>query len=251
MNRRAVAYVRVSTADQAREGVSLEAQEERVRAYCTMAGLELVSVLREEGVSAGKPLATRPLGKQLLSLIAEGQVQHVIALKLDRLFRDAADCLNQTRAWDRAGIALHFVDLGGQTLNTGSAMGRMFLTMTAAFAELERNLIAERTSTALQHKRKHGARLGAAPTGWRKVCGQDGKATALAIDHEGRALLFVLRALRAAGKSFREICAQLQADGVETPSGAGRWFPATVQKLLRRASVAETSVSATESGVAA
>lgn len=70
----------------------------------------------------------------------------MVALKLDRRFRDAADALVQTRVWDRAGIALHVVDMGGQSLNTASSMGRMFLTMTAAFAELERNLISERTT---------------------------------------------------------------------------------------------------------
>lgn len=71
---------------------------------------------------------------------------------LDRLFRDAADALVQTRAWDRAGVALHVVDMGGTSLNTASAVGRMFLTMTAAFAELERSLVSERTSAAMQQR---------------------------------------------------------------------------------------------------
>src|ERR1017187_1751358 len=144
---KAVAYVRVSTAEQAREGISLEAQEDRVRAYCTMAGLDLVAVLREEGVSAAKVLASRPAGRELLGLLAAGSARHVVALKLDRLFRDAVDALTITRDWDLARVALHLVDMGGQTINTGSPMGRMFLTMMAGFAELERNLISERTST--------------------------------------------------------------------------------------------------------
>ena len=55
---------------------------------------------------------------------------------LDRLFRDAEDALRQTKAWDKAGIALHLVDMGGSGMNTASAMGRMFLTLMAA--ELER-----------------------------------------------------------------------------------------------------------------
>src|SRR6266576_5058844 len=72
-------------------------------------------------------------------------------MKLDRLFRDAEDALRQTKAWDRTGISLHLVDIGGQSMNTGSAMGRMFLTLMAGFAELERNLIAERTTAVLAH----------------------------------------------------------------------------------------------------
>lgn len=82
-----------------------------------------------------------------------------MALKLDRLFRDAEDALHQTKAWDKAGIALHLVDMGGQTLNTATAMGRFFLNMMAGFAELERNLIAERTATALAHKKTHRGSL--------------------------------------------------------------------------------------------
>ena len=56
--------------------------------------------------------------------------------------------------------------MGGQAIDTSSAMGRMFLTMAAGFAELERNLISERTKTALQHKRKNGHLVGAVPYGY-------------------------------------------------------------------------------------
>ena len=58
----ALGYIRVSTEEQAREGVSLAAQEARLRAYCTAAGLTLVDIMRDEGVSASKPLNTRPAG---------------------------------------------------------------------------------------------------------------------------------------------------------------------------------------------
>jgi DNA invertase Pin-like site-specific DNA recombinase len=88
-------------------------------------------------------------------LVASKKRSHVLALELDRLFRDAADALNQTKAWDKGGLALHLVDLGDQTLNTASAMGRFFLNVMAGFAELKRNLIAERTGTAMKHKKAH------------------------------------------------------------------------------------------------
>jgi DNA invertase Pin-like site-specific DNA recombinase len=53
--------------------------------------------IREEGVSGVKPIDTRPGGSQLLSMVNFGRVKHVVALKLDRLFRDAQDALFQTR----------------------------------------------------------------------------------------------------------------------------------------------------------
>ena len=69
-----------------------------------------------------------------------------MACKLDRLFRDAADCLNVTKHWDKRNIALHLIDVGGQTIDTSSSMGRFFLTMMAGVAEMERNLIRDRTT---------------------------------------------------------------------------------------------------------
>ena len=96
-----------------RGGVSLDAQAERLEAYCGSAGLHLVELVREEGVSGAKPLNSRPGGKQLLSLVNWGKVQHIVALKLDPLFRDVQDALYQTRKWDGSGVALHLIAMGG------------------------------------------------------------------------------------------------------------------------------------------
>ena len=208
-------------------------QEERLRAYCATAGLDLVALLREEGVSGAKPLASRPRGAELLAMVAAGQVQHVVALKLDRLFRDAADCLNRTRDWDRAAVALHLVDLGG-TINIGSALGRRLLTMAAGFAELERNLIAERTSAALQHMKKSGATLGRAPTGWRKVAGADGKETTLEKESAGQGAVARIHALRASGLPLQAIADRLTVEGVPAPGGGARWYKGTIGQIVRR-----------------
>lgn len=218
----AVGYVRVSTEEQVLHGVSLEAQEERVRAYATMAGLELVALIREEGVSGADELSTRPGGQDLLSLVAGKKVGHVISMKLDRLFRDAADCLNQTKSWDRAGIAFHVLDMGGQAINTASAMGRMFLTMAAGFAELERNLISERTKAALQYKKAQGMILGA---------------PALGTDEEERETVTRIRDLHAQGLTLRAIAATLTSEGRKTKRG-GAWQAETVRKVLHRKEVA-------------
>ena len=218
----AIGYVRVSTLEQAREGVSLDAQEERVRAYCAMSGLTLVALVREEGVSAAKPLESRPGGQEVLRAVAEGRAQHVVALKLDRLFRDAVDALTSTQRWERKGVSLHLVDMMGQALNTGSAMGKMFLTMTAAFAELERNLISERTRTALAHKKAQGVRLGGTPLG--------------ETDKEAATVARILE-LREQGTTLRDIAARLTAEGRATKKG-GRWQAETVRKVLARAGLA-------------
>jgi DNA invertase Pin-like site-specific DNA recombinase len=120
--------MRVSTEEQAVSGVSLDAQHERIRAHCTVAGLNLIKVIREEGVNASKALSSRPGGSDLVSVIASKQAEHIGALKLDRLFRDAEDALKQSKAWDRAGVTRH--RLGSQALNAGSAMGRLPSALT-------------------------------------------------------------------------------------------------------------------------
>jgi len=222
---KAVCYIRVSTEEQARQGVSLKAQEERLRAYCHMSGLEIAEVIREEGISASKTLVSRPGGQQLLDLIARKEVRHVVALKLDRLFRDAEDALHQTKAWDRRGIALHLVDMGGQTLNTASAMGRFFLNVMAAFAELERNLIAERTVDALTHKKNHREAYGPIPYGYNRQGD-------ILIENPGeQAVIVDVRKWRRSGMSLRRIADELTRQGAPTKQG-GKWHASTVKYLL-------------------
>ena len=231
---RAVVYVRVSTEEQARGGVSLDAQEDRAKAYCALAGLELVRVYREEGVSASKPLAKRPQGGALVKAVKAGGACHVVALKLDRLFRDTVDALTKTKEWDHAGVALHLVDMGGQALNTGSAMGRFFLSMMAGFAELERNLISERTATALAHKRRKREVFNHAPLGFRI---EDGR---LVEDQREMAVVRAIQRLRARGRSYHRIAAVLNRARVPTKRARTpgrreppRWHAATVRGAPR------------------
>lgn len=223
-----IAYTRVSTTEQALHGVSLDAQEAKVRAYCTLAGLELVGIIREEGVSASKPLATRPGGAELLTALANGEATHVVALKLDRLFRDAVDAMAKTKEWDTAGVALHLVDMGGQAINTASAMGRFFLTMMAGFAELERNLISERTSAALRHKQAEGFHIGAPALGFEVVEGR------LQANQDELPAVKRVRELRAEGLTLQAIADQMTAEGIPTKRG-GAWHPQTVSRIIKRA----------------
>ena len=200
---KAIGYTRVSTEEQANEGLSLDAQAERIRAYCKAQGLKLVELVRDEGISAAKPLAIRPGGAQLLAAVEAGQAQAVVAVKLDRLFRDAVDCLSTVRGWNERGIALHLLDLGGSAFNSASALGRFFLTVMAGAAEMERNLISERTKSALAYKRAKGEWLGAVPFGWRLVGG-------VLVPEEGEQgiIAAIKRDRRARHLSVRELAAK-------------------------------------------
>jgi DNA invertase Pin-like site-specific DNA recombinase len=200
-------------------------QEERIRAYCTMTGLELVEIVSEEGVSAAKPLADRPGGAHLGAIIRDQRTGHVVTLKLDRLFRDAADALTRIREWDKSDIALHLVDMGGAAINTKTPMGRMMITILAGFAEWERNVIAERTAAVLGHKKAHREAYSPTPLGFRREGNQ------LLEDADELATVARIQQLRAAGWSFHKIAAQLNADSVPTKKG-GRFHASTVRYIL-------------------
>lgn len=225
MKDKTVCYIRVSTQEQAVHGVSLNAQEERLSAYCAMQGLEVVQTFREEGVSAGKALAARPKGMEMLELLRRRKFGHVVALKLDRLFRNAEDALQQTSAWDSAGVTLHLVDMGGQSLCTSSAIGRMMLTMMAAFAEFERNLISERTSAALQHKKAHLQPYAQLPFGY------DRQEDILVPNERELDLVRKMHKWRAEGCTLRAIAGRLNHGNVPAKND-GKWHASTVRQIL-------------------
>jgi DNA invertase Pin-like site-specific DNA recombinase len=154
------------------------------------------------------------------------KAQHVVGLKLDRLFRDAADALVQTRAWDRAGVALHLCDMGGGAVDTSSPMGRMLLTMLSGFAEFERAMIAERTSIAIRHKRDRGEYIGGqAPYGYELV---DRRLSPIASE---QAVITEARRLKAAGMSLRAIAAELTRAGYATRNGS-TFAASQVQRMV-------------------
>lgn len=224
----AVIYVRVSTADQAEHGVSLDAQQGRLSAYAVACGLDVVAVVREEGISGTIPLSDRPEGSRVAEMVSSGKVRHVIALKLDRLFRSAVDALATTAEWDKSGIALHLVDMGGASLNTGSAMGRMMLTMMAGFAQFERDLTAERTTAALAHKKANGAAYSPTPFGKTR------EGDTLLDNEEERGTIDRIRAWREEGFSLRWIASRLNEEGVSTKQGR-IWHASTIRYILKNA----------------
>jgi DNA invertase Pin-like site-specific DNA recombinase len=227
----AAGYARVSTTDQSREGVSLDAQTERITRYCAAHGLTLAHVYTDAAVSGGIPLGTRPEGAKMLAALGR-EVATVVAVKLDRLFRSTLDCLETVQRWDRQRIGLHLIDFNGAQLDTRSAMGRLMLTMGAAFAEMERSLIGERTSAALQHMKRQGVRLGGAPYGFRATVPGG------ALEPDADELVTVreilrLRAASDAPASYRAIGRHLDRSGIPTRHG-GAWKAETVRRIVSR-----------------
>lgn len=221
----AVGYVRVSREEQARDGVSLDAQRARVAAYATAKGLELGDVLADEGLS-GKDL-NRPALEDLLNRCRRGEVGHVIVWKLDRLTRRTRHLLSLVEDLFLARhIELHSVS---ESLDTSTPHGRFVLTLFGGLAQMERELIAERTRGALAWKRENGQPTSHPPLGFRPN-GRRGHM--LPVPEE---VAIVRRILDQAdgGATFTAIAAALNAEGAPTKHGA-HWHHSTVGKVVRR-----------------
>ena len=128
---RAVGYIRVSTDDQAQTGVSLEAQEHKVRAYCVAKDWELVQVVRDEGHSA-KDL-NRPGMMEIVKGARAREFDVVVVLKLDRLTRSVKDLGYLVEdVFERNGVAFSSLQ---DSFDTATANGRLVMNMLATIAQ--------------------------------------------------------------------------------------------------------------------
>jgi DNA invertase Pin-like site-specific DNA recombinase len=101
---------------------------------------------------------------RLLALVDGGEVQAVIIAKLDRLTRSVKDLCTLLERFERRGVALVSV---AESLDTGSAAGRLVLNIMTAVSQWEREAIGERTRDAMSHKRTNGERIGNIQLGYR------------------------------------------------------------------------------------
>ena len=210
---RAIVYVRVSSEESAKRGLSLDAQEAACRDYCSRSDLTVASVIRDEGVSAGIPLGDRPGGKQVLQLIGAGEASHVVAMKLDRAFRDVADAAVQTRAWMTLGVTLHLLDMGHGPVDTKSAAGELQFNVLSSFAQFERSRTGERVRDALRKLPQEGRQTGFPPLGYRR----DGKRAV--VDEEEAKLVRELFTRYSKGATIAECTRWLNGIGSRTRYG--------------------------------
>jgi putative DNA-invertase from lambdoid prophage Rac len=193
-------YSRVSTNEQAEEGISLAAQQQQINGYAMMNGWANVAHYVERGVSGSTPLGERPQGKAMLAALGKGDV--IITPKLDRAFRSAGDALRILDALKAQGIGLHMIDLGGDVC--GNGISKMVFTILAAVAEGERDRIRERVRDAKRHLASQGLYSGGKRQFGFDVI-QDGAARRLVANADEMAVIERMRAMRAAGASLRDI----------------------------------------------
>jgi site-specific DNA recombinase len=158
---KAAGYVRVSTDKQADHGVSLDAQAAKIRAMAVVHGAELIEIIVDGGESANS--LQRPGMERLLALVEGKRVDAVIVAKLDRLTRSVKDLCTLLERFERRGVALISV---AESLDTGSAAGRLVLNIMTAVSQWEREAIGERMalSTAIWRRTLSASRCSRCPS---------------------------------------------------------------------------------------
>ena len=146
-----VGYVRVSTEEQGRSGLGLEAQREAIRRACADRGWTLVA--SEQDVQSGRSRRNRPGLDRALAACKAGQAEGLVAAKLDRLSRSVIDCGALLDEAQRGRWNLVALDFG---LDLSTPQGRLVANVLASVAQWEREVIGERIRAALKVKRERG-----------------------------------------------------------------------------------------------
>lgn len=221
-------YLRVSTDKQAEEGFSIDAQRERLLAYCTAQGWPVAEshIFIDAGFS-GKT-TDRPAYQAMLRAAESGEVRRIVAMKLDRLARNVRDFLATVDSLNRWGCDMVLVK---ESFDTSTPHGKFALTLFSAMAELEAATITERVMSGKRQKAETGGYNGSRiPLGYRFNDGRfepsEDAATVRRIFQE-----------YVSGAALIAIANRLNADQASTARG-GKWHAGTVRYVLRNGAYA-------------
>ena len=148
-------YVRVSTEEQAQEGFSIRAQEQKLKDYTKIKDWSIYKVYADEGIS-GKNIEERPAINEMIEDIKKGEIKNVLVFKIDRLTRSTADLIYLIELFNKHNCAFNSLM---ESIDTQSPAGRMFIKIIGIFAEFERENIIERAKLGFERKVKEGYTL--------------------------------------------------------------------------------------------
>jgi DNA invertase Pin-like site-specific DNA recombinase len=230
LTKTAIGYVRVSTQEQASEGVSLDAQRDRLRLYCKTHGIKLIDIISDEGAS-GSTLDRAGL-QAALRMLRRGRANTLVVAKLDRLSRSVRDICTLIDDYF-TDERFHLLSVCGM-VNTHNAAGRMLLLNLANYNQFEREMISERTRETMQHLKVQGVQLGHAPYGYEYAKELDDRGRRRIVPLAGeQAIIARIAALHAAGVKFAEVARRLNAEQIRARRG-GDWCGRVVSVILQR-----------------
>ncbi|MFD2442892.1 recombinase family protein [Bacillus sp. CGMCC 1.16607] len=220
---RCAIYRRVSTDMQVEEGVSLDNQLQRLRAFAESQGWTIVIEYVDEGISA-KNIEGRPGIQSMMKGIIEKKFDVLLVYKLDRLVRRVKDLLELLMLMEKHEVMFKSAT---EPFDTTTPAGKLFITMIAAMAEWERETIAERVYDNLKHRAQEGNRNGGpAPYGY----DYDDKGNLVINDEEAKWVRFIYKKYQTMGS--QNIAKALNKNGIKTKKGV-LWSDFSVRFILR------------------
>ena len=227
---KAIVYIRVSTNEQADKGYSLGNQKKKCQAYCISQDYQIVETIVDDGKSA-KDLYREGANK-VLTMLENKEADTLVILKLDRLTRsvkDLGNILDHMQKFEWALVAVR------DNLDTNTATGRLMLNLLTSVSQWEREITAERTAEALQHKRSKNEKTGGNREFGYEVAErkEDGKKVYKESQHEQK-VIQLIKELKSNGMSLQAIAKELKKRKVKTVSGKTTWAVWTISKILKR-----------------
>ncbi|MCL2637565.1 MAG: recombinase family protein [Oscillospiraceae bacterium] len=163
-------YIRVSTDEQAQEGFSIRAQEQKLADYARIKDWNVYSVYKDEGIS-GKNIKDRLALLRLIEDVKSGSLKNILVFKIDRLSRKISDLQALVELFYEHNCVINSIS---ENIDTQTPAGRLQLNMLGSFAEFERENIIERVKLGREKKAKEGYSLSSthASYGYDRPCGQ-------------------------------------------------------------------------------
>ncbi len=219
-------YVRVSTEEQAQEGYSIRAQEQKLKDYARIKDWSVYQIYIDEGIS-GKNITERPAINQMLEDIKSGKVNNVLVFKIDRLTRNTADLIYLVNLFNQYNCEFNSLS---ESIDTQTAAGRMFIKIIGIFAEFERENIIERTKVGFERKVREGYTLATrVPSyGYDRKNGEKIQTVNLS---EAIIVREVFEMFTNQHMSFLEIAQSLNARNIPTKENAV-WHSRTIKNML-------------------
>ncbi|MBI0581840.1 MAG: recombinase family protein [Methanomassiliicoccales archaeon] len=217
---RAAIYIRVSTEEQAEEGYSLEAQQERLVAYCEAQGWDIADIFADRG-HTGRNIRNRDEYKRMMA--EKDKWDNILVLKMDRIHRNSKNfmiMMENLEKWDKKFTSMQ------EELDTSTSIGRFVVDMIQRIAQLESEQIGERTYMGMAQKAETGGLLGFNPPYGYGIENND-----LVVKEDEAAMVRGMFGSYLSGMSMNDIAQSLNGRGIFTRRGA-HWTLYSVRQIL-------------------
>jgi len=231
---RVYGYTRVSTVSQAEEGESIDTQKYKIEEYCKKNDYDLLKIFCDAGISGAISPRQRPELNKILLNIEAGNGEGLVVCKIDRLSRSIKDFINLIDEFNKKKYSIFIIN---PDINSDSTTGKFTLHLLSAIAELEKNMIQQRTRETLQNMKRKGMRTGSIPFG-KQILNNE----LIMSDHdEEQKTILIAKELRQQkilykgkekSRTYQYICNELMNQGRKNKDGESVFYPSQARRMV-------------------